>query len=69
LKSSLSGSVTRDFESSKLKVSGREGSRLIVVVMGLLVVKKEGLSKESGQRGRSDEETPAARSREGIFEH
>ena len=45
--------------------SRREGSRLVVVVM------KEGLSKESGQRGRCrEEETPAARSRrEGIFEH
>lgn len=60
----------RDFGSSILE-SRREGSRLVVVVMGFLV--KEGLSEESGQQGRrrdEDSETPAARSRrEGIFEH
>ena len=57
----------KDFGSSILE-SGREGSRLVVVVMGLLV--KEGLSEESGRRGRRrDEGIPAARGRrEGIFE-
>jgi hypothetical protein len=51
---------------SSIMESRREGSRLAVVVMEFVV--EEGLSKESGQRGRrKDEETPAVRSR--IFEH
>ena len=59
----------RNFGSSILESRGEGSSRLVVVVMGFLV--KEGLSKESGQRGRRrDKETPAARSRRaGIFEH
>ena len=58
----------RDFGSSILE-GRREGSRLVVLVMGLLV--KKGLGKESGSRGRrKDDETPAVSSRrEGIFEH
>ena len=57
----------RDFGSSILE-SGREGSRLVVVVRFLV---KEGLSEESGHRRRSrEEEYSAPRSRrEGIFEH
>ena len=51
----------KDLGSSILE-SRREGSRLVVVVMVFLV--KEGLSGESGSRGRRRYgETPAARSR------
>ena len=58
----------REFGSSVLE-NRREGSGLVMVLMEFLM--KGRLSEESGlRRGRTDEETSAARSRKGRgFEH
>jgi len=58
----------RDSGSSVLDIR-REGCGLVIVVMEFLA--KGGFSEESGlRRGRRDEETPAAKSRnEKVFEH